>query len=385
VYARAGNDTIDGGAGEDWLYGEDGNDSISGGTHNDRLDGGAGNDTLDGGAGNDMLDGGAGNDTYLFGRGSGKDTISAYDTTASKIDVIQLGAGVLTTDVVLRRDGDTLVLSINGTTDTLRVNSYFSSDATSGYQVEQIRFANGTAWDVNTVKSRVLSGTSDNDTLVGYASADSLSGLAGDDTVYARAGNDTIDGGAGEDWLYGEDGDDLIRGGTQGDFLDGGNGADNLQGQNGDDTLYGQAGNDTLDGGAGNDSLYGGAGNDTYLFSKGSNMDAVDNYDQTGTENDRVSIGAGVSAGQIWLQRQGQDLQLTLIETNDKLTVRNWYASPAYRVDGFDLRDGKRLLESQVDALVSAMAAFAPPVAGQTALPADYQATLNPVIAANWK
>jgi hypothetical protein len=92
-----------------------------------------------------------------------------------------------------------------------------------------------------------------------------------------------------------------------------------------------------------------------------------------------------VSESQIWLQRSGNDLQLTLIETNEKLTVRNWYSGSAYHVDGFDLGNGKHLLENQVDALVSAMAAFAPPVAGETTLPAAYQATLNPVIAANWR
>jgi hypothetical protein len=43
------------------------------------------------------------------------------------------------------------------------------------------------------------------------------------------------------------------------------------------------------------------------------------------------------------------------------------------------------LLNSQVDALVSAMAAFSPPSAGQTSLPANYQSALNTVLAANWK
>jgi Ca2+-binding RTX toxin-like protein len=242
------------------------NETLKGGLGNDTVYGNAGNDTLDGGLGNDTLDSGAGNDTYLFGKGSGKDTISAYDGTVGKVDLIQLGADVLTTDVVLKREGDTLVLSINGSTDTLRVNSYFYNDATYGYQVEQIKFADGTIWDVNAVKTKVLTATSGNDTLYGYASADTVSGLAGDDTVYAKAGNDTLDGGAGEDQLYGEDGDDLIRGGTQNDRLDGGNGADNLQGQDGDDTLNGQAGNDTLDGGLGNDLMIGGKGDDTYFW-----------------------------------------------------------------------------------------------------------------------
>jgi Ca2+-binding RTX toxin-like protein len=369
----------------DTLTGYASADTLSGLAGDDTLNGGAGNDTLDGGLGNDTLDGGAGNDIYLFGKGSGNDTINAYDVTVGKVDLIQLGAGVRTTDVVLKREGDHLVLSINGTTDTLRVIYYFNGDATTGYQVEQIKFADGTVWNVNAIKTRVLTGTSENDTLTGYASADTLSGLAGDDTLNGGAGNDTLDGGAGEDHLNGADGDDIIRGGTQNDVLVGGNGNDNLQGQDGDDTMFGEAGNDTLDGGLGNDTLDGGAGNDIYLFGKGSGKDFINNYDSTGTENDRVVIGAGVSENQIWLQRTGNDLQLTLIETNDKLTVSNWYSGSAYRVDGFNLGNGKLLLESQVDALVSAMAAFAPPAAGQTTLPADYQTTLNSVIAANWK
>jgi Ca2+-binding RTX toxin-like protein len=175
--------------------------------------------------------------------------------------------------VVLKREGDTLVLSINGSTDTLRVNSYFSNDATYGYQVEQIKFADGIIWNVDAVKAKALIATNENDTLYGYASADTLSGLSGDDTVYARAGNDSLDGGAGDDQLNGEDGDDLILGGTQNDRLDGGNGADTLQGQDGDDMLSGQAGNDTLDGGIGNDTLDGGAGND--LINGGLNADRL--------------------------------------------------------------------------------------------------------------
>ena len=126
------------------LYGGNGDDSLVG-YDNAQHYGGAGNDTLDGGAGNDI---------YLFGKGSGKDTISAYDGMVGKLDVIQLGTGVLTTDVVLKRESDTLVLSINGTTDTLRVNSYFYNDGAYGYQVEQIKFADGTIWDISAVKSR---------------------------------------------------------------------------------------------------------------------------------------------------------------------------------------------------------------------------------------
>ncbi|WP_223879376.1 calcium-binding protein [Chitinimonas arctica] len=403
ISGKAGNDTLDGGSGEDRLNGEDGDDRLLGGSQNDTLDGGnghdqllgqigndtlsgqAGNDTLDGGAGNDQLDGGAGNDTFLFGRGAGKDVVNAYDNTAGKLDTIELGSGIAAADIQLVREGDVLVLSIKGTSDSLRVNSYFNQDAAGGYQVDRIKFADGSSWDVAAVKAKVLLASSENDTLYGYAGNDALNGLAGDDQISGKAGNDTLDGGSGEDRLNGEDGDDQLLGGSQNDTLDGGNGHDLLQGQIGNDTLSGQAGNDTLDGGAGNDQLDGGAGNDTYLFGKGANADALTNYDSTGLDNDKVVIGAGVRADQVWLQRVGNDLQLMLIETNDKLNLRNWYSGSAYHVDSIELASGQRLLESQVDAMVSAMAAFAPPAPGESALLPEYQAVLNPLIAVNWK
>ncbi|MEQ6342247.1 MAG: calcium-binding protein [Gammaproteobacteria bacterium] len=403
LYAKAGNDTLDGGAGEDRLFGEDGDDILKGGTQNDTLYGGngadslqgqegndplsgdAGNDTLDGGAGDDMLDGGAGNDTYLFGKGSGKDTISANDGTVGKLDVIQLGADVLTTDVALKRDSDALVLSINGTADALRVNNYFYNDATYGFQVEQVKFADGTVWDVAAIKSRVATGSGENDMLYGYATADTLSGLAGDDTLYAKAGNDTLDGGAGEDRLFGEDGDDILKGGTQNDTLYGGNGADSLQGQEGNDTLSGDAGNDTLDGGAGNDTLNGGLGNDSYLFGRGLGQDTINDYDSTTGSADLLQFGAGISSDQLWFRRVGSSLEISVIGTDDRTTIQSWYSGNAYHVEQFKTADGKMLLDGQVESLISAMAAFEPPVSGQATLPPSYQATLTPVIAANWQ
>ncbi|MBU3696300.1 calcium-binding protein [Dechloromonas sp.] len=361
LYGRAGNDTLDGGSGEDQLYGEDGDDTLLGGAQYDRLWGGSGNDvlqgqdgddvlygqdgndTLDGGVGNDSLDGGAGNDIYLFGRGSGNDTISSYDSTAGKLDVIQLASGIATNNVALNRQGDALVLSINDSGDTLRVSNYFTSDATYGYQVEKIKFADGTIWDINTVKSKVLSASNDNDTLIGYATADSLSGLAGDDTLYGRAGNDILNGGAGEDLLYGEDGDDTLLGGAQYDRLWGGSGADILQGQDGDDVLYGQDGNDTLDGGAGNDTLDGGAGNDTYLFGFGSGNDTISAYDGTAGKVDVIQLGSGIATTGVSIKRESDTLVLTLNSSGDSLRVSNYFINDAtygYQVEQIKFADG---------------------------------------------
>ena len=69
----------------------------------------------------------------------------------------------------------------------------------------------------------------------------------------------------------------------------------------------------------------------------------------------------------------------------DKSTISDWYPGSAYHIEQFKTADGKTLLDSQVDLLVSAMAGFAPPAAGQSTLPPDYQTSLNTVIAANWK
>ena len=392
--------------GNEALRGNNGNNTLNGGMGNDHLYGGNGNDRLDGGSGNDHLEGGDGADIYLFGRGSGSDTINNYDRDGVGVqaDTILLGSGISTGDVTLRRHYNDLYLTINGTQDRLCVRNYFNGGDTSRYSVvENIKFADGTVWDVSAVKPKVQTPTSGDDYLFGYDTAETLNGEGGHDHIYGYGGADTLNGGAGNDTLDGGTGNDTLNGGTGNDslfgdndndklngdegvdFLYGGAGNDTLNGGTGDDYLCGVSGNDILNGGAGNDYLEGGAGADTYLFGKGSGSDTINNYSASSTENDRVSLGTGVSADQVWLERVGNNLRLTLYETGDKLTVQNWYSGATYRVRGFDLGNGKALLENQVDNLVSAMAAFSPPAAGQTSLPANYQTTLDSVIAANWK
>jgi hypothetical protein len=66
--------------------------------------------------------------------------------------------------------------------------------------------------------------------------------------------------------------------------------------------------------------------------------------------------------------------------------AKDWYLGAQYRVEQFNTTDGNRtLIEANVQNLVDAMASFAPPAAGQTSLPPDYQSALAPVIAANWQ
>ena len=74
-----------------------------------------------------------------------------------------------------------------------------------------------------------------------------------------------------------------------------------------------------------------------------------------------------------------------MIGTDDRLTVSGWYANSAQRVEQFQSSDGRVLPESQVQTLVQAMAAFAPPPMGQMMLPANYASALAPVLAATWQ
>lgn len=69
IYARGGNDAIDGGLGNDKVFGEQGRDLLIGG---------AGDDLLDGGTDRDSLIGLAGSDTFVLRIGEGNDFIDDY-------------------------------------------------------------------------------------------------------------------------------------------------------------------------------------------------------------------------------------------------------------------------------------------------------------------
>ncbi len=265
-----------------------------------------------------------------------------------------------------------------------------------------------------------LTGTSRADTLTGGNGNDTLRGLAGNDRLTGNAGNDRLDGGPGRDIMPGGPGDDTYIVDNTGDrvmenadegidtiqssitltlaanvenltltgarAINGtGNALDNiLIGNASANSLSGGAGNDIMDGGAGKDKLSGGAGHDSYLFGRGYGNDTVIENDSTPGNNDSALFGSGISTDQLWFRHAGKDLEVSIIGASGKLTIRNWYSGAAHHIEQFRTADGKVLLDSQVDALVNAMAAFAPPPAGQATLPDNYQTALAPVIAANW-
>ena len=273
-----------------------------------------------------------------------------------KLDAVQFASDILPTDITVKRNGDSLVLGIAGSTDTLTVSNYFNSDAAGPYKVEEVRFADGTIWTVDQIKVMALIATEGADTITGYATDDTITGLGGNDYIYGRAGNDTISGGAGADSLSGDDGNDTIDGGADNDYLYGGNGNDTLLGGAGTDYLSGDAGNDTLDGGAGNDSLSGGTGNDTYIFGIGNGADTITDYDTTAGNKDTVQ--AGVNPLDLIFSKSGNNLIVSINATADQATIQNWYSASAYQTEVFKASDGAQMLNTQVDLLIQAMAAL---------------------------
>jgi myo-inositol-hexaphosphate 3-phosphohydrolase len=110
----------------------------------------------------------------------------------------------------------------------------------------------------------------------------------------------------------------------------------------------------------------------------------VQENDATAGNIDVAQFDTGIADDQLWFRHVGNNLEVSVIGTTDKLVVQNWYLGSQYHVEQFKTSDGKTLLDSQVQNLVQAMAAFAPPAAGQTSLSGSTATTLNPVIVANW-
>ena len=292
--------TIYAGGGNDTVYGASGDDVLYGGDGNDCIYGEAGDDKIYGGAGNDTLQGGAGNDTYYFGLGDGNDTI--IDSNGN--NVIVFGEGISKNNIIVCRSGNDMILKITGENDTIRITNQYNNSA---YGINRFYFSDGTMLTVHDFFN-------DNAVIEGSGTVSDYNGGLGT--------RDSI-----------------------------------LIGSDGDDTLYGYSGNDTLIGGRGNDVLYGGADNDTYVFNLGDGNDMIDEQNAN-SENDRILFGEGISARSLYASRSGNDLVMSILGTDDTITITNHFSSVGYAVENFELSDGQAITNVQLNQLIQSMASF---------------------------
>lgn len=313
------------------------------------------NDTLNGGEGNDWLDGGAGSDTMAGGMGDDLYFVDNMKDAVTELD--------------------------NQGTDTVSSSVTYTLESNVEYLVltgaAKIK-GTGNALD------NVLSGNSAANTLAGDAGNDLLNGKGGDDKMLGGIGNDTF--------VVDDYGDIVIERSNEGTDQVLSSVTYTLSKHVENLTLTGttaisgtgNALDNTLIGNSAANILTGGKGNDAYILGRGYGTDTVIENDSTTGNIDIAQFLSGISTDQIWFQHVGNNLEVSVIGSADKLVIKDWYLGSAYHVERFKTADGMTLLDSQVENLVIAMAVFALPEAGQTTLPPAYESSLNPVITAFW-
>lgn len=256
------------------------------------------------------------------------------------------------------------------------------------------------------------------------AEAVTINGMAGDDTIFGSNYGDFINGGVGADGMAGGRGDDYYMVDNSDDLIielsgqgydwaecDGidyrlptnvealsiygagvsyyGNRAANkiesldnfsriIKAGAGADTviMHGSA-DDLVIGGADNDTLQAGLGNDIYRTSGTFGHDEI-----TDTGGDDA-VEFDVNESTLWFSKSGNDLNVSVIGTQNGVTIKNWYSDASAKIEEFYAGTGKMLTAAKVDTLVSAMSAFAQPTAA--ALPANIQTALAPTLATAWQ
>ena len=208
-------------------------DTLTGDDQANRLTGGQGNDVLIGGQGADTLDGGEGNDT------------ASYASALSRALV----------------DG---VVTFNGVMASLATPASNQGDAAGDVYIgiENLTGSNNDDLLIGDTGANILDGGGDNDTLQGGLGADTLNGGSGSNTasynlssaaVTASLTDSTRNQGvhaAGDTY----DNIQNLIGSDHADTLEGNASANHLVGGESDDTLSGGDGADRLDGGDGNDT-----------------------------------------------------------------------------------------------------------------------------------
>ena len=112
----------------------------------------------------------------------------------------------------------------------------------------------------------------------------------------------------------------------------------------------GGAGNDVLFGSSGNDVLTGNGGNDTYQFGHGGGQDRIVNGTASSTAaSGELDFGASITANQLWFQRNGNDLSIEVMGSQDQITVAGWFSGAGSQLAGD--HDGRGM---KIDAGVTA-------------------------------
>jgi len=324
-----GGDVLRGTEFNDLLDARGGNDRLLGRGGNDTLIGGSGNDVLEGGTGNDDLRGGTGVDTYIFGRGTGNDTVRDTVEAGSQRDIVRF-SGLNPADIQVAQDAQkNLIFTIRDSGGTLTILTDGSDEARNG--VGQYVFDDGTVWSHdNALRATVAATTENDDVIHGSSAGDTISGQTGNDVLIGHGGGDVLDGGAGNDLLIGSTGWNRV--------LDAG------QWRQERSTTPSISAN----------------GNDTYLFGRGDGRDTVIDGDWTPGNTDTLRFKEGVAPTDVKFIRSGNDLVLAIRGSSDQVTLKQYFeqvwneANGPYLIERIAFADGTVLSYANVQAILFA-------------------------------
>lgn len=372
------------------------NNVMKGNSGNNTLYGYAGNDVIDGGVGSDTMYGGVGDDAYyvdntgdrvIENANEGNDTVisSINYTLAANVENLYLastagainGTGNSLNNKIVGNDDNNILDGKSGKNtliggkgdDTYIINASNASDSiveNYGEGIDTIK-SSITYSLANTynVENLTLTGT-DNINGIGNDMDNYIIGNSGNNILRGGEGNDTLDGRGGSDTLYGGKGNDKYIidnvNAVVEELEDEGNdtviasidytltdnvenlemaGTANLKAKGNDlnNIIKGNTGDNTFEGGKGNDTIYGNIGNDTYIFNRG---DGVDTIYETGASKykDVLKFGIGITVDDVQFTKEGKDLVVSIIDSEDKIIIKNSNVNTENRIEQFIFADG---------------------------------------------
>lgn len=386
------------------IYGDDLANDLSGTAGADTIYGLGGDDTLRANykiGAYDQLYGGAGDDVYFFDVTSlnvasykGSNINEAQDQGQDTLNLLYVPDGANFLKSVVQPQ-NVEIFNVNGSIPMIGGNDASNEIHANLYglpaSVAEAVTINGMAGD------DTIFGSDYGDFINGGSGVDGMAGGRGDDYFMVDSSDDLIVelSGQGYDWVecdgvdyrlstnveamyiigagvsyYGNRAANRIEsGGDYSRIIKAGSGADAV-------LIYGAA-DDLVIGGADNDTLQAGLGNDIYRTSGTFGHDEI-----TDTGGDDA-VEFDVNESTLWFSKSGNDLNVSVIGTQNGVTIKNWYSDATAKIEEFYAGTGKMLSAAKVDTLVSAMSAFAQPTTA--ALPANIQTALAPTLAAVWQ
>jgi Ca2+-binding RTX toxin-like protein len=339
ISGKAGDDYIIDTVGENQLYGDEGDDEL------------VGHGTFTGGHGNDII---RGDGDFRFCRGDGHDTIAnrgihehLSDPGTLGESILHFGPGIDPSSIRVERYKSNLVLKLDDN-DSVTIENWFSDP---NAKLGRIEFDSGKSWDRTTfARMKIqITGTPGNDTVEGTDQDDVINALDGNDFIFDLVGDNLIFGGAGNDTI-------MARG-----AIHGGTGNDNI-----------------IAGGDNSENIY------YYECADGCDTIHVNGPRDSSPRGGHVVFLDPMTMNDLWFRRQADNLAITVVGSDQGVTISNWFLGTGNQVKDFRLGNTKTMPSDRVDTLVQAMAHFDAPLAAGSTVTENARRALAPILAASW-